>query len=82
MRGFDDRGLNVWVVRQRPETLYVLTGAGQGFFSAWGLAAIIWWVGTLGLGPRQLVLLGTAFEIPVLLAEVPTGIVADLYSRK
>lgn len=36
----------------------------------------------LDLPPLQLVLLGTAKEIAVLVSEIPTGVVADLYSRK
>ncbi len=34
------------------------------------------------LDPLQLVLVGTTLEITVLLFEIPTGIVADLYSRR
>lgn len=34
------------------------------------------------LTPLQLVLLGTAMEVAILFAEVPTGVVADLYSRR
>lgn len=36
----------------------------------------------LGFSPLELVLLGTAKEVAVLTMEIPTGIVADLYSRK
>ena len=36
----------------------------------------------LNLSPLELVLLGTAKEVAVLSMEIPTGIVADLYSRK
>lgn len=36
----------------------------------------------VGLNPLQLVLVGTVLEISCFLAEVPTGIVADLYSRR
>lgn len=36
----------------------------------------------LDFSPLELVLLGTAKEVAVLTMEVPTGIVADLYSRK
>src|SRR5512141_2487814 len=35
-----------------------------------------------GLAPLQLVLIGTTLEISTFLFEVPTGIVADVYSRK
>ena len=34
------------------------------------------------LSPLQLVLVGTALELSVLLFEVPTGVVADVYSRR
>jgi DHA3 family tetracycline resistance protein-like MFS transporter len=35
-----------------------------------------------GLTPLQLVLVGTALEISVFLFEIPTGVVADVYSRR
>ena len=35
-----------------------------------------------GLSPLQLVLMGTALELSVFFFEIPTGIVADLYSRR
>jgi DHA3 family tetracycline resistance protein-like MFS transporter len=37
---------------------------------------------TAGLNPFQLILLGTALEASIFLFEIPTGIVADLYSRR
>jgi DHA3 family tetracycline resistance protein-like MFS transporter len=36
----------------------------------------------MGLDPLQLVLVGTALELSAFLTEVPTGVVADLYSRR
>lgn len=36
----------------------------------------------LELDPLQLVLLGTVFELSILTFEIPTGVVADIYSRK
>lgn len=36
----------------------------------------------LGFSPLQLILLGTAKEVAVLTMEIPTGIMADLFSRK
>ena len=35
-----------------------------------------------GLNPLQLILVGTALELTVLLADVPTGVLADVYSRR
>jgi DHA3 family tetracycline resistance protein-like MFS transporter len=37
---------------------------------------------TVGLGPLQLVLVGTVLEGTVFLCEIPTGVVADVYSRR
>jgi DHA3 family tetracycline resistance protein-like MFS transporter len=42
----------------------------------------VYLVRELHLSPLQLVLMGTAMEGTVLLFEVPTGVVADAYSRK
>jgi DHA3 family tetracycline resistance protein-like MFS transporter len=39
-------------------------------------------VTTAGLDPLQLVLLGTALELSVFVFEVPTGVVADVFSRR
>ena len=36
----------------------------------------------LDFEPIELVLLGTVFELTILAAEIPTGVVADVYSRK
>jgi DHA3 family tetracycline resistance protein-like MFS transporter len=50
--------------------------------AAFGTLSGLYRVQTTGLDPLQLVLIGTALELTVFLFEVPTGIVADLYSRK
>ena len=39
-------------------------------------------VSVLELSPLQLVLMGTAMEAAVFLSEIPTGVVADTYSRR
>lgn len=52
------------------------------------LYSMVWTLSTLyfvqkaGLTPLQLVLIGTCLETFVFIFEIPTGIVADLYSRK
>ncbi len=65
-----------------PHRLYLLTGVAQGVIFSWGLAAVVWWVVELELSPLRLVLLGSALELTILLAEVPTGVIADVWSRK
>jgi DHA3 family tetracycline resistance protein-like MFS transporter len=42
----------------------------------------VYYIRVVGLGPLELVLLGTIVEVAGLLFEVPTGVVADLYSRR
>lgn len=48
---------------------------------AW-TAMIIYQVQVVGMSPLQLVLAGTVFEITIFFCEIPTGIIADLYSRR
>lgn len=50
----------------------------------WGfwLVLTVWWIVELDLGPLELVFMGTILEGSVLLAETPTGVVADVISRK
>lgn len=50
----------------------------QGFW----LLTSIYIVVEVGLSPSQLLLLGVALEVSILVAEVPTGVVADTISRK
>ena len=42
----------------------------------------VYYVTEVGMSPLQLVLVGTFMEVAVFLFEVPTGIVADTYSRR
>ena len=66
-----------------PDKLYIWwSSLWAAIMRGFGLAAMIYWVDTLGLGAFQLVILGTALEAGVLVAEIPTGVVADTRSRK
>lgn len=42
----------------------------------------VYFVQDVGMNPLQLVLVGTAMEIAVFVFEIPTGVVADTYSRR
>ena len=61
---------------------YLYTGLTTLFFMMVFSSNMVYQVETAGLNPLQLVLVGTVLELSVLLFEVPTGIVADLYTRK
>lgn len=66
-----------------PKYIYLLSRFFMSFaFNLMFTAAIIYRIDVVQLEIYQLILLGTALEIAVLLFEIPTGVVADLYSRK
>ena len=44
--------------------------------------AAVYFVVEAGLNPLQLVLVGTAMELAILIFEIPTGVVADTYGRR
>ncbi|MDQ3856175.1 MAG: MFS transporter [Chloroflexota bacterium] len=46
------------------------------------IAMALYFVREVGMNPFQLVFAGTVFMIAVVLCEVPTGVVADVYSRR
>ena len=57
-------------------------GLTEGLEWGFWLAATVWWVVVLDLSPLQLVGMGAVLEVTVLLAETPTGVVADMVSRR
>jgi len=56
--------------------------AAAVFFALVFTVNMVYQVEVIGLSPLQLVLVGTTLEAAVFLFEIPTGIVADLYSRR
>jgi MFS family permease len=69
----------------RPDATRVFYG--MEFFDTLGMSAAftvwaVYLVQDVGVNPFQLVLLGTVSEIAIFLFEVPTGVVADTYSRR
>ncbi len=56
--------------------------ASSLFFSMIFTVNMVYQVTTVGLNPLQLVLVGTTLEVTAFLFEVPTGVVADVYSRR
>jgi DHA3 family tetracycline resistance protein-like MFS transporter len=68
------------VKRPSAERLYYALTFGLSM-PTWVVVAV-YLVRDLHLSPLQLVLMGTAMEATVFLFEVPTGVVADTYSRR
>lgn len=68
---------------RRPEHVYVRLSAAAAFAGTLAFSITnIYRFATAGLTPFQLVIVGTAMEAAVFVAEIPTGVVADLFSRK
>src|SRR5512136_402395 len=59
-----------------------IESASSLFYSLAFTAMSLYEIHTANLSPLQLVLVGTTLELTVLICEVPTGIVADVYSRR
>ena len=56
--------------------------AASTFFPMIFVASSLYQVTVAGLTPLQLVLVGTTLEISAFIFEIPTGVVADIYSRR
>lgn len=66
-----------------PSTVYLLLAGVSAFASVLAFTAnLVYQVDDAGLSPLQLVLAGTIWEATYFVFEVPTGIVADIYSRR
>jgi DHA3 family tetracycline resistance protein-like MFS transporter len=64
-------------------TVYLINAGTQAFlFSMIFTVNMIYMVSTANLNPLQLVLVGTVLEGTIFVFEIPTGIVADVYSRR
>ena len=66
-----------------PSTLYIILNFLQSFtFSLIFTVNQLYFVTTVGMTPLELVLMGTIIEASIFLFEIPTGIVADMKSRR
>src|SRR3954462_544211 len=69
--------------RQDPVPIYLILAAGQAVcFSLFFTIQLVYQVTFIGLNPLQMMLVGTVLEVTCLVFEVPTGVVADVYSRR
>lgn len=65
------------------QTIYLIyLGASSLLFTLIFTVTGIFYIETVGVNPLQLVLIGTVLETACFIFEIPTGIVADMYSRK
>ncbi|MEW1955342.1 MFS transporter [Terrabacter sp. NPDC080008] len=63
-------------------TFYALTAVAAFAFALCFTLNLVFQYRVVGLDPFQMVLVGTVLEATCFLFEIPTGIVADLYSRR
>ena len=73
MNAGEQRAWRVWLL---------LSGGRSLLFSMAFTAAMIYRITEVGLSPLELVLVGTAMELAAFIFEIPTGVVADVYSRR
>jgi MFS transporter, DHA3 family, tetracycline resistance protein len=67
----------------RPYPLYLILECGTSFLLGISYATItVYWVISGRLDPLELLLLGTALELSYFLLQLPTGVLADLVSRR
>lgn len=63
--------------------IYLLLSVGSSaFFTLTFTVNMVFMIQTVALSPLQLVLAGTILEFTIFICEVPTGIIADIYSRR
>ena len=60
----------------------LLEGVSALLFGVVVTIYVVFYAQTVGLDTLQIVLFGTVFETTIFLFEIPTGIVADVYSRR
>jgi MFS transporter, DHA3 family, tetracycline resistance protein len=66
-----------------PYRLYLLLECGMSFLLGISYATImVYWVTSGRLNPLQLLLLGTGLELSYFVCQLPTGLLADLVSRR
>src|SRR5882724_5893520 len=65
------------------KTVYlILSSASTFFFTTVFTINLVYQLQVAHLGPLQLVLVGTVLEVTIFLTQVPTGALADIYSRR
>jgi DHA3 family tetracycline resistance protein-like MFS transporter len=69
--------------RLDPTRIFLILRGGSAFFHTLIFTVnLVYQAETVGLSPLQLVLVGTTLEMSAFLFEAPTGILADVYSRR
>ena len=66
-----------------PVNVYLIMSASHAMFTTLIFTVnLVYQATTIGLNPMQLVLVGTTLEITAFIFQVPTGVFADVFSRR
>ena len=74
--------INAQFPRLGAERAYLVTRAIGATGSAMAFMASVYFIVDAGLDPLQLILVGTVLEATAFAFEIPTGVVADVHSRR
>lgn len=74
--------INAQFPRLGAERAYLVTRAIGATGSAMAFMASVYFIVDAGLDPLQLILVGTVLEATAFAFEIPTGVVADIHSRR
>jgi DHA3 family tetracycline resistance protein-like MFS transporter len=70
-------------LREKAKKIYYFSGFWESFaYSLIFMVNLVYFVEQVGLNPLQMVLVGTSLEAAAFVFEIPTGVVADTYSRR
>ncbi|MGH2502920.1 MAG: MFS transporter [Ktedonobacterales bacterium] len=73
----------LWRVKRHPMVIYLtLEGALSFLMALYGTVTTVYRVQAAGLNPLQLTLVGTALEGSIFVLQIPTGALADVFSRR
>lgn len=73
----------LWRVKRHPLAIYLaLEGTLSFLMALYGTVTTIYRVQAAGLNPLQLTLVGTALEGSIFVLQIPTGALADVFSRR
>jgi MFS transporter, DHA3 family, tetracycline resistance protein len=73
----------LWHVKRHPMVIYLtLEGALSLLMALYGTVTTVYRVQAAGLNPLQLTLVGTALEGSIFVLQIPTGALADVFSRR
>ena len=83
MANYHHRKLTMKIRKRNAYTIYLfMSGASSLIYSLFNAVVYVYLASNVTNDPFQLVFIWTVFMVTTLLFEIPTGVVADVYSRR